>query len=643
VAPFTFNPIAPSPATDADIGIITVSSVPDTVDENNNPVNIGGVTKGSAFLGAFIWQGIYVESTVGLGLYIHEIGHALGLDHPGHQALGFHPDYSKDTTIMSYKPGAYTTSRTAITPMLYDIAAIQSIYGVNSSYKGEANTSHDDFDGTKNEARTIWDGGGAGDVFDASSQTSTVTLDLRPGFRSDGTQYASIVGNQVTFVAYHANIENAKGGSGADKIYGNDATDAEDIGEAVYAAFDGKNKLEGGAGNDEIYGNGGDDILIGGTGNDTLDGGSGTDTASYADSAVTINYNVNSKTVTQNGDVDTLTSIEKVIGSTSTQDVIDFSGLNLPRSAFVFSSSTDSNGKNFTNLKLKSTGESVLSFADFEKVHFIGDVIQTVTYTPVSATFTVDEIYMGDGNDIFNIGGTDPYLEIYLEGGNDTLKQAPRGSIVYGGEGEDTFELSKDILIADADSDDQITFYGKYISGGVAWKGQESPWAKGLMGLRYGGNSDGELVINAKDEDEAFVANFNFSLHGPRTAGITLTEISITAYRLFHAPKGAQIYESFEAVFGGYFKAMFGYSQFPGIDPLMLDLDGDGLELNARLGISPYYDIDGDGFGEKSGWLRIIPVLLSSEALAKEDDTGTRATPANDNNVDSIFTRVKVA
>jgi hypothetical protein len=95
------------------------------------------------------------------------------------------------------------------------------------------------------------------------------------------------------------------------------------------------------------------------------------------------------------------------------------------------------------------------------------------------------------------------------------------------------------------------------------------------MGLRYGGNSDGELVVDAKGEDEAFVANFNFSLTGPRTAGITLAEISITAYRLFHAPKGAQIYESFEAVFGGYFKAMFGYSQFPGIDPLMLDLDGD--------------------------------------------------------------------
>ena len=80
--------------------------------------------------------------------------------------------------------------------------------------------------------------------------------------------------------------------------------------------------------------------------------------------------------------------------------------------------------------------------------------------------------------------------------------------------------------------------------------------------------------------------------------------MSITAYRLFDAPKGAQIYESFEAVFGGYFKAMYGYSLFPGVDPLMLDLDGDGLELNARLGISPYYDIDADGFGEKSGWLR---------------------------------------
>ena len=495
VAPFTFNPIAPSPATGADIGIVTVASVADAIDpDTGNPVIANGVAKGSFVPGfsIFLWQGIYLEPNVSIGTYIHEIGHALGLNHPGGAVFGYNSDYSKDTTIMSYNygvsSGGYTSSsRPAITPMLYDIAAIQSIYGVNSSYKGESNTSHNDFDGSKNEARTIWDGGGTGDVFDASSQTSTVTLDLRAGFKANGDQYASIVGNQVTFVAYHADIENAKGGSGADKIYGNDATDADEL----YAAFDGKNKLEGGAGDDEIYGNGGDDILIGGADEDLLDGGSGTDTASYADSAVAINYNVNAKTVTQNGDVDTLTSIEKVIGSTSTEDVIDLSGLNLPRSAFLFLNSTDSNGKHFTDLKLKSTGQSVLSFADFEDMRFTGDVIQTVTYTPVSATFTVNEIHMGGGNDVFSMSGIDPYLEIYLEGGDDILKQAPRGSIVYGGDGEDTFELSKDVLFADADSSDKFTFYGKYISGGVAWKGQESPWAKGLMGLRYGGNSMG--------------------------------------------------------------------------------------------------------------------------------------------------------
>ena len=45
-------------------------------------------------------------------------------------------------------------------------------------------------------------------------------------------------------------------------------------------AHNGKNKLDGGAGNDEILGHEGDDTLIGGAGNDTLDGGNGDDTLS---------------------------------------------------------------------------------------------------------------------------------------------------------------------------------------------------------------------------------------------------------------------------------------------------------------------------------------------------------------------------
>ena len=38
-------------------------------------------------------------------------------------------------------------------------------------------------------------------------------------------------------------------------------------------------------------------------------------------------------------------------------------------------------------------------------------------------------------------------------------------------------------------------------------------------------------------------------------------------------------------------------------DPLVLDLDGDGIELSALDNTSVYFDIDGDGFREKTGWV----------------------------------------
>lgn len=58
------------------------------------------------------------------------------------------------------------------------------------------------------------------------------------------------------------------------------------------------------------------------------------------------------------------------------------------------------------------------------------------------------------------------------------------------------------------------------------------------------------------------------------------------------------------------FKALLGTSYFAGVDPLVLDLDGDGLELTARTNLSPLFDLDGDGFAEQTGWVRPDDGLL---------------------------------
>ncbi len=138
---------------------------------------------------------------------------------------------------------------------------------------------------------------------------------------------------------------------------------------------------------------------------------------------------------------------------------------------------------------------------------------------------------------------------------DDFLHAAPRGSIVYGGTGKDTFELGSDYLIGDAAVEDKITYQGKQIYGGVTWKGQESPWAKGLYGIKYALSDNGsELVIKNLSGKDTYLAGFFDQLSG-QTAGIRIGEISMESYRLRDTPKNWQIYETYEAIFGYYLKA----------------------------------------------------------------------------------------
>lgn len=48
--------------------------------------------------------------------------------------------------------------------------------------------------------------------------------------------------------------------------------------------------------------------------------------------------------------------------------------------------------------------------------------------------------------------------------------------------------------------------------------------------------------------------------------------------------------------------------------PLVLDLDGDGVELVALADSQTYWDLDQDGFGEKSGWVKADDGLLAIDA-----------------------------
>jgi Ca2+-binding RTX toxin-like protein len=96
-----------------------------------------------------------------------------------------------------------------------------------------------------------------------ADQTGPVNITL-DGLANDGGVPDSFADNVST------DVENVKGGSGADTITGS-TLDNELTGNA------GNDTLDGGAGNDKISGSAGDDRLLGNVGNDKIFGGDGRD------------------------------------------------------------------------------------------------------------------------------------------------------------------------------------------------------------------------------------------------------------------------------------------------------------------------------------------------------------------------------
>jgi methionine-rich copper-binding protein CopC len=230
----------------------------------------------------------------GFQTFVHEIGHALGLDHMGdYNGNGnWSPSSFQDSvvlSIMSYFGPRYAAPNynadvmqadwvasngetySPQTPMLNDIMAIQRIYGAStttrldntvygfSSTVGGATGRIYDFTVNVHPILTLFDSGGT-DTLDLSGWGTSSRISLKAGEFSS----ANDMTNNIA-IAYDTVIENARTGSGNDVLGGNSAS----------------NRLEGGAGNDELNGQEGDDVLIGGTGNDIVDGGVGTDTAVF--------------------------------------------------------------------------------------------------------------------------------------------------------------------------------------------------------------------------------------------------------------------------------------------------------------------------------------------------------------------------
>lgn len=275
-------------------------------------------------VGGDVWlKRLFYNTEAVLGTYayhtvIHELGHALGLKHAhesttvGFGVTGSPMGEDRDSlefTVMTYRSyvdgpagGGYTyeTYGAPQTFMMYDIAALQHLYGANFAtnsgntvYSWSPETGETFVNGVGQGAPgvgdeesnrvflTVWDGGGS-DTYDFSNYSDSLEVNLAPGAWSLVSREQLVWlgpgevarGNVFNALLYRGDIrsliENANGGSGNDKIVGNVANN-------VLNGNGGNDLLKGLAGNDSLTGGDGVDTLHGGDGNDSLNGGNGID------------------------------------------------------------------------------------------------------------------------------------------------------------------------------------------------------------------------------------------------------------------------------------------------------------------------------------------------------------------------------
>jgi hypothetical protein len=270
----------------------------------------------------------FEQGSYGWQTLIHEIGHALGLKHPGNYnaggggATGPFLSSTLDNhryTIMSYKSpsdGSVVTEQLtaagvrsnagALNPrtmMMFDIAALQYLYGRNESVT-DTRFQTLSFTADWKGFQTIWSPTPA--TIDASRLNKPNIIDLRPGtFSSIGTN-ADAKAHLATFrnpafaaknntyfgfnnvgLAYGSKIGAVKGGSATDAIF-------TDLRSAT---------IDGGGGADSVY--------VAGSRSDWLMDGSAMTQAIAGDGSIGI---VGGKTLKhiKSGSIISLTNIEKI-------------------------------------------------------------------------------------------------------------------------------------------------------------------------------------------------------------------------------------------------------------------------------------------------------------------------------------------
>lgn len=201
--------------------------------------------------------GTFGEGTSAFQIILHELGHAMGLEHPWEGGITLADALDNQAqTVMTYNTTSPYTQKLGT----LDVAAMQAQYGAASATAGWVITY------------------ATGIVSVVGSARNDTILGVAGQTRVDGAAGADkLMGREAD--------DTLNGGDGDDRIWGNAGSDilygdaGNDLlyGGAGGGLVFGSDSLYGGLGRDRLYGNSNRDVMFGGTGNDLLDGQGGND------------------------------------------------------------------------------------------------------------------------------------------------------------------------------------------------------------------------------------------------------------------------------------------------------------------------------------------------------------------------------
>ena len=493
--------------------------------------------------------------------------------------------------------------------------------------------------GVGNTVYNAIDGSGA-----SASDDGTFTAVIHINPTGIGTSLGNVRTGTVDddYIVLMAGNDTADAGDGADTVSGGDDNDIlngeagndylyGDFGDDALDGGSGDDVLDGGAGNDTVNGGTGNDYIAGGAGNDILNGQDGNDTIYALDGNDTVDGGANDDVITLGA---ALTAADSINGGTGFDQAAISGNYG---AGLVFGATTMTNvevlallpgGTNSYNLTTNNAtvaaGVEMTIFASNlavgENFTFFGSA-ETDGFFRIFGGFGTDTLFGGELNDGFYFGPGKWQAGDSVNGGGGTGNQLALDgnyAITIGAEANvevlvllegpvstpNTFNITLSNLWTDPGQ--TKTVFGRNVTTNLTVNGAAE--TSGNFTIFGGRGSD--TLTSGGGNDTIYGLEGNDTITGGAGSDTAVYQGARADYSVLTGGGNVQIVDNnpiadgtdgIDTVVSIEF-ARFSDQTISITSPIILDLDGGGVETLSAAASNAAFDMDGDGIGDDTSW-----------------------------------------